>query len=916
MAPAYQYSPRTTDVSSSSDFFEWRPSKRRRLTQEPSGHASNDTWLSCQEKSSAEVGQQCGLRQAVEERPDTPASSGQVVSQHASAADIYCKTSDDSMNEEVCFGMLVDIEAVQVMNDLCYDVNKLLWVDEITLKSAATGAKTLKLSERTFDLMHQLAVHGGVTFQILQQQCATGGIHGPARIELRKAAVSPAVRLNVVLYGPKRVSTNVGDFLQECEQYLQQPEGCDRNVRYVNPHCLSADDEAEVMTFELGTIMSKTENESLNQDVDVLAYLNSEEVLEEADQPLCVRTPLKSHQKEALSFMLAREQGWCLDGTRADVWKAYCDSHGTTRYRNCLTGHSQLEAPPPFRGGIIADEMGLGKTLSVLSLIASNPAIPHTPASVETNTRFIKATLIVVPFSLLQGWESQIRTHFQPSSIHSIVYHGTRRQTLLSRLHQFDIILTTYNTISTEWNRYKFSPQDVAKASLFSLQWHRIVIDEAHTIRTKHSLNSKTVCSLRSIHRWCITGTPIQNRLSDLHSLFRFLRVHPFDDAKVFENEILQPWRNEVEERAIEKLQALVRMITIRRPSSVISLPSRTEEIQFVHFDAQELAAYEQARSGTLQVIEIALSEKTASGNGYVNAFRRINDLRLVCNHGTLFERRGKCELVGKSDITSHQIWSKDELEDLLFATDEVCLHCGTDLEEERQCTSSLSPSFGAENATENIRLCTVCSRRSGGDSSSSSLSRSSTSGSGVHEALLAPSSMPSKIRVLVGCLSKLPADEKCVVFSCWTRTLDIIEQALGAARMIFCRYDGRLSRARRNQVLRSFATDHSLRVILVSITCGGQGLDLTAANHAVLIEPQWNPMLEEQALSRIHRLGQTKPVTMTRLIVKNTWEEKVITAQERKKFLADLITNRKPLKGGEHGKRQLMVRKFTQSRP
>jgi SNF2 family DNA or RNA helicase len=91
--------------------------------------------------------------------------------------------------------------------------------------------------------------------------------------------------------------------------------------------------------------------------------------------------------------------------------------------------------------------------------------------------------------------------------------------------------------------------------------------------------------------------------------------------------------------------------------------------------------------------------------------------------------------------------------------------------------------------------------------------------------------------------------------------------------------------------------------------------LDLTAANHAVLVEPQWNPMLEEQALSRVHRLGQIKPVTMTRLIVKNTWEERIITAQERKRFLADLITNRKPLRGGEHGKRQLMVREFSQFR-
>ena len=365
MGPAYQYSALTTEICSSSDSSKCRPTKRRRLNREPCDQASKDTWLSRQENSSTEVGQQSGLLpsgplQAVEKRPDTPAFAGQTVSQHASATDLYYKTGDDSINEEVCFGMLVDVEAVQVIDDLCRDAGKLLWVDETTLRSATTGAKILKLSERTFDLLHQLAVHGGVTFQILQRQWPTGGIHEPARIAPQNGTTSPVTRLHVVLYGPEKVSADVGDFLQECGWYLQQPEGCDRNVRYVNPHCLSADDEAKVMTFELDTIMAKTENESLNQDVDVLAYLNSEEVFEEADQPLCVRTLLKSHQRQALSFMLAREQGWCLDGTRADVWKAHCGSHGITRYRNSLTGHSQLEAPPPFRGGIIADEMGLG----------------------------------------------------------------------------------------------------------------------------------------------------------------------------------------------------------------------------------------------------------------------------------------------------------------------------------------------------------------------------------------------------------------------------------------------------------------------------------------------------------------------------------------------------------------------------
>lgn len=178
-----------------------------------------------------------------------------------------------------------------------------------------------------------------------------------------------------------------------------------------------------------------------------------------------------------------------------------------------------------------------------------------------------------------------------------------------------------------------------------------------------------------------------------------------------------------------------------------------------------------------------------------------------------------------------------------------------------------------------------------------------------------------SPIRILLTFLS--------VVFSYWTSTLDLIEQALSQAAITFFRYDGRLSRAKRYSVLESFTNDAFVQVILVSITCGGQGwvfnalidhydchvttldtssLDLTAANYAFLVEPQWNPMLEEQAMSRVHRLGQTKAVTLVRFIVKDTWEEKIVTVQERKRDLADMIMDGRRLKSGDDGRKQVLV--------
>ena len=163
-----------------------------------------------------------------------------------------------------------------------------------------------------------------------------------------------------------------------------------------------------------------------------------------------------------------------------------------------------------------------------------------------------------------------------------------------------------------------------------------------------------------------------------------------------------------------------------------------------------------------------------------------------------------------------------------------------------------------------------------------------------------------SKIKSLVGQIEKLPLNDKCVVFSYWTSSLDVVEEVLKQAEIRFCRYDGQLSRSKRSQVLKEFTNDASLRVFLVSISCGGQGLDLTAANHAYLLEPQWNPMLEEQAMARVHRLGQRKAVRLVRLMMKDTFEENIIRLQGRKRTLADLIVDRSPLKEGTDGKKQL----------
>lgn len=164
--------------------------------------------------------------------------------------------------------------------------------------------------------------------------------------------------------------------------------------------------------------------------------------------------------------------------------------------------------------------------------------------------------------------------HFRPSSVQVLVYYGQARQKHCKFFNNYDIILTTYNSVSLDWRLYKLQRREENARTLFSTYWHRVVLDEggnsglqheaqyytalkarklwwpankhraAHMIRSKHTASAKSIFALEAEHRWCITGTPIQNRLGDLCSLLRFLRVHPYDDPRVFEAEISQPWKN------------------------------------------------------------------------------------------------------------------------------------------------------------------------------------------------------------------------------------------------------------------------------------------------------------------------------------------------------------------------------------
>ncbi|EKX50884.1 hypothetical protein GUITHDRAFT_66606 [Guillardia theta CCMP2712] len=144
-------------------------------------------------------------------------------------------------------------------------------------------------------------------------------------------------------------------------------------------------------------------------------------------------------------------------------------------------------------------------------------------------------TLIVSPLSVLQTWCEQIQEHTD-GSLRVYVYHGGGRTKNPAVLMLYDIVLTTYSVLSSE-----FIPE--VSSLLHCVKWSRIVLDEAHLISNRKTLQSMAVVELDGTHRWAITGTPIQNKLEDIFPLFSFLRLHPLDTYDYFQRLILLPLR-------------------------------------------------------------------------------------------------------------------------------------------------------------------------------------------------------------------------------------------------------------------------------------------------------------------------------------------------------------------------------------
>lgn len=799
--------------------------------------------------------------------------------------------------------------------------------------------------------------------------------------EVPGQAVSRQFNVDIILYGPFKYTRNLGTWLMRHNMKLLAPTMVEKGIRVNNPHIheyrppppkvYPTDSNGHAISSSNRTV------EEIRSDVlGVFDSLTRTEDLPMMDPDPRIVTPLLKHQKQGLYFMMMREE---LRSKHIDekgmesFWKIQTRPNGERHHHNVITDQTQSQPPPETKGGILADMMGLGKTLSILSLIASSfgqaqewevqvprqPSVPdaHTlrngSVSVQPNPSLLplirntRATLLICPLSTITNWEEQIKQHMLPGSINFHIYHGSNRIKDPERLASYDLVVTTYGSVSNE-----LSSRSKGKDGIYPLEqlgWFRIVLDEAHMIREQSTLQFKAVSRLQAERRWAVTGTPVQNRLEDLAALLAFLRLEPFHRKSSFSRFIVEPFKA-CDPGIVPKLRVLVDTITLRRLKDKIDLPPREDLVVKLDFTPEERTVYDMFAKNAEDRVKVLTNSgngRALGGNAYIHILKAILRLRLLCAHGKdllndddIDALQGMTaemaiDLDDDDDVDRNALSEGKALETLRLMQEtnsDNCVECskkliGNDNNAEVdqqpdivgymtkcyhiiccQCIKTYrEKNMALLSPGETVGPCPNCSEHRSVEFRELHRTDVEAEHDGPAKSKAKATSKKrfdkydgphTKTRALVEDLLNSKAQSEAnpseppirsVVFSGWTSHLDLIEIALDGAGIGYTRLDGSMSRNNRTAAMDSFRNDPSIHVILVSIMAGGLGLNLTAGSNVYVMEPQYNPAAEAQAIDRVHRLGQKRPVRTIRYIMQGSFEEKMLELQDKKKKLASL---------------------------
>jgi superfamily II DNA or RNA helicase len=424
-------------------------------------------------------------------------------------------------------------------------------------------------------------------------------------------------------------------------------------------------------------------------------------------------------------------------------------------------------------GGILADDMGLGKTVQALSFLHH----------IKEKNKSLKA-LVACPTTLMYNWENEIKKFTPELTYH--IHHGAQRTRDKSFFNGFNVIITTYGTLRS----------DIKLIS--EQQFDYVILDESQAIKNPQSKVARAAGLIRSKHRLCMSGTPLQNNTFDIYAQMNFLNPGMLGSVEHFRNDFATPIDKFGEREQKDHLRKLLFPFILRRTKEQVAkdLPEKTETVLYCEMEDAQRKIYDAYRNEYRSKI-LGTIDEVGIGQSQLTILQGLMKLRQICDSPFILN------------------------------------------EQEQMPNESIKLEELARELQENM---------------------------GNHKAL---------------------------VFSQFLGMLALIKEKLTELEIPFVYFDGSTSAPDREKAVQEFQNNEEIRVFLISLKAGGVGLNLTAASYVYIVDPWWNPAVEQQAIDRTHRIGQTNNIFAYRMICKDTIEDKILVLQERKRALAkDLITD------------------------
>ncbi|KAI8381200.1 uncharacterized protein BYT42DRAFT_598127 [Radiomyces spectabilis] len=497
--------------------------------------------------------------------------------------------------------------------------------------------------------------------------------------------------------------------------------------------------------------------------------------------------------------------------------------------------------------GILCDDMGLGKTLQSICILSSDHYLrAQRYAATQAPDSIPCPSVVICPPTLTGHWYHEVLNFSE--NLRPLLYAGgpTERKRLRASLTKYDVVIMSYDIIRNDID------------DLSHITWNYCILDEGHIIKNGKTKITKAIKTIKSNHRLILSGTPIQNNVLELWSLFDFLMPGFLGTEKIFNERFGKPILasrdskssskdQEAGALALEALHKQVLPFLLRRLKEDVlhDLPPKIIQDYYCELGDLQKKLYEEfARSQTKNAVEADLEAEEPStdqveksGKSATHIFQALQYLRKLCNHPLLVvnEKHPSYERVkqdlARSNTSLHDIHNAPKL----LALKQLLGECG----------------IGA-TTTEN-------------------------------------ESDPAAMAV--GAVSQ----HRALIFCQLKTMLDIIENDLLKKLMptvSYLRLDGSVEANRRHDLVQKFNADPSIDVLLLTTHVGGLGLNLTGADTVIFVEHDWNPMKDLQAMDRAHRIGQKKVVNVYRLITRGTLEEKIMGLQKFKLNIANTVVN------------------------